>query len=68
MEKEDVPLLVDWWSDPDFGEYKSPIQTTRAGMEKFLENTVLKRRVLSLRRKMEAKLVTFGISTFSILI
>jgi ribosomal-protein-alanine N-acetyltransferase len=51
MEKEHVPLLVDWWSDPDFGEYKSPTQTTRAGMEKFLESSVFEPKGFIIEKK-----------------
>jgi RimJ/RimL family protein N-acetyltransferase len=51
IEKEDVPLLVDWWSNQDFGDYKSPVQATRACMEKFLENTVLEPKGFIIEKK-----------------
>lgn len=56
IEKEDVSLLVDWWSDPDFGDYKSPMQATRTGMEKFLENTVLQPKGFIIEKKDKAKI------------
>ena len=56
MEKEDVPLLVDWWSNPDFGGYKSPTQTTRAGMEKFLESTVFETKGFIIEKKDGSKI------------
>ncbi len=56
MEKEDVPLLVDWWSNPDFGEYKSPMQSTREGMEKFLEDTVFETKGFIIEKKDGSKM------------
>jgi RimJ/RimL family protein N-acetyltransferase len=56
MEKEDVPFLVDWWSNPDFGEYFSPTQTTMTGMEKFLENTVFEPKGFIIEKKDGSKI------------
>jgi RimJ/RimL family protein N-acetyltransferase len=57
IEKEDVPLLVDWWSNPDFGgEHFSPTQTTRAGMEKFLESTVFETKGFIIEKKDGSKI------------
>jgi RimJ/RimL family protein N-acetyltransferase len=56
MEKEDVPLLVDWWSNPDFGEYKSPTQTTKTGMEKFLESSVFETKGFIIEKKDGSKI------------
>jgi aminoglycoside 6'-N-acetyltransferase len=56
IEKEDVPLLVDWWSDPEFGEYFSPTQVTKAGMEKFLENTVFETKGFIIEKKDGSKI------------
>ena len=56
IEKDDVPLLVDWWSNPDFGEYKSPTQSTKAGMEKFLENTVFEMKGFIIEKKDGSKI------------
>jgi ribosomal-protein-alanine N-acetyltransferase len=37
-EKEDLPLVAEWLNNPEFyGQYFSPIQRTRAEMEKALE-------------------------------
>jgi RimJ/RimL family protein N-acetyltransferase len=56
IEKEDVPLLVDWWSDPSFGEYFSPIQTTNEAMEKFLESTVFETKGFIIEKKDGSKI------------
>jgi ribosomal-protein-alanine N-acetyltransferase len=56
IEKEDVPLLVDWWSDPSFGEYFSPIQATNEGMEKFLESTVFETKGFIIEKKDRSKI------------
>ena len=57
MEKEDVPLLVDWWSDPEFGgEYFSPTQVTKAGMERFLESTVFETKGFVIEKKDGSKI------------
>jgi RimJ/RimL family protein N-acetyltransferase len=56
IEKEDVPLLVDWWSDPEFGEYSSPTQVTKAGMEKFLESTVFETKGFIIEKKDGSKI------------
>ena len=56
IEKEDVPLLVDWWSDLEFGEYFSPTQVTRAGMEKFLESTVFETKGFIIEKKDGSKI------------
>jgi len=56
IEKEDVPLLVDWWSNPDFGEYFSPTQTTIAGMERFLESTVFEPKGFIIEKKDGSKI------------
>ena len=55
-EKEDVPFLVDWWSNPDFAEYFSPTQVTRAGMEKFLESTVFETKHFIIEKKDGSKI------------
>jgi RimJ/RimL family protein N-acetyltransferase len=55
-EKEDVPFLVDWWSNSGFAEYFSPTQVTRTGMERFLENTVLETKHFIIEKKDGSKI------------
>ena len=55
-EKEDVPFLADWWNNPDFAEYFSPTQGTRAGMEKFLESTFLETKHFIIEKKDGSKI------------
>jgi RimJ/RimL family protein N-acetyltransferase len=39
LEKDDLPILVEWFNNPDFfGEYVPLIQTSRMEMEKAFEN------------------------------
>jgi RimJ/RimL family protein N-acetyltransferase len=39
MKKEDIPLLVDWWSNPKFwGQYFSPLQRFETKLEKWFED------------------------------
>ncbi len=39
MEKEDVPLILEWLNDPEFyGQYFSPIQRTRSDWERASES------------------------------
>jgi RimJ/RimL family protein N-acetyltransferase len=56
IEKEDVPLLADWWSNPEFGVYFSPTQTTKEGMEKFLESTVFETKGFIIEKKGGSKI------------
>jgi len=56
IEKEDVPLLVDWFSDPNFDEYFYPAQTTRTGMEKFLESIVFELKGFIIEKKDGSKI------------
>ena len=66
MEKEDVPLLVDWWSNPEFwGEYFSPTQRTKTDMEKFLESNPLDYRQFIIEKKNRTKIG--GIQHFNVL-
>jgi len=66
VEKEDVPLLVDWWSNPEFwGEYFSPIQRTKAEMEKFFESNPLEYRQFIIEKKDGTKIG--GIAHFNVL-
>ena len=51
-----MPFLVDWWSNPDFAEYFSPTQGTRAGMERFLESTVLETKHFIIEKKDGSKI------------
>jgi ribosomal-protein-alanine N-acetyltransferase len=40
MEKEDLPLVTEWFNSPELGgEYFSPIQRTRTEMEKSFESS-----------------------------
>jgi RimJ/RimL family protein N-acetyltransferase len=65
VEKEDVPLLVDWWSNPEFwGEYFSPTQRSRAEMEKFFENNPLEYRQFIIEKKDGTKIG--GIAHFNV--
>jgi RimJ/RimL family protein N-acetyltransferase len=66
VEKEDVTLLVDWWSNPEFwGEYFSPIQRTKAEMEKFFESNPLEYRQFIIEKKDGTKIG--GIAHFNVL-
>jgi ribosomal-protein-alanine N-acetyltransferase len=66
MEKEDVPLLVDWWSNPEFwGEYFSPTQRTRTGMEKFFESNPFEYGQFIIEKKNRTKIG--GIQHFNVL-
>ena len=66
MEKEDVPLLVDWWSNLEFwGEYFSPIQRTKTEMEKFLESNPLEYRQFIIEKEDGTKIG--GIAHFNVL-
>jgi RimJ/RimL family protein N-acetyltransferase len=66
VEKEDVPLLVDWWSNPEFwGEYFSPIQRTKAEMEKFFESNPLEYRQFIIEKKDGTKIG--GMAHFNVL-
>lgn len=57
MEKEDVPLLADWWNDPRFTpEYFSPTQTTVATWDKFLESTVFETKFFVIEKKDGSKI------------
>jgi len=42
VEKEDLPLFVEWMNNPEFwGQYFSPIQRTKTQMEKTFESNPL---------------------------
>jgi RimJ/RimL family protein N-acetyltransferase len=56
MEKEDVAFLADWWSAPDFAQYFSPTQITRAGMEKSLESNVFEMKNFIIEKKDGSKI------------
>ena len=60
VEKEDIPLLTEWWTSLEFlGENFSPIQRSRTETEKtFLNPIPLNLEPSLLRRKMATKSVT----------
>jgi len=52
MEKEDLPLLVEWQNNPDFlGENFSPIQKSRTEREKMLEPNPFESRAFIIEKK-----------------
>jgi RimJ/RimL family protein N-acetyltransferase len=66
MEKEDLPLFVEWMNNPEFwGEYFSPIQRTKAEMEKFFESNPLEYRQFIIEKKNGTKIG--GIAHFNVL-
>jgi RimJ/RimL family protein N-acetyltransferase len=51
MEKEDLPLFAEWRNNPDFwGEYFSPVQMSRAEMEK-IESSPLEFKIFIIEKK-----------------
>ncbi|OGD45383.1 hypothetical protein A3K79_07430 [Candidatus Bathyarchaeota archaeon RBG_13_46_16b] len=52
MEKEDLPLYVEWVNDPSFfGEYNPLEQTTKAEMEKNYDSAIAERRRFFIEKK-----------------
>jgi RimJ/RimL family protein N-acetyltransferase len=52
MEKEDLPLFTEWFNSIEFsGEYFSPIQMSRAEVEKFYESTLFEMKVFIVEKK-----------------
>jgi RimJ/RimL family protein N-acetyltransferase len=52
MEREDLPLYVEWVNDPSFfGEYNPLEQTTKAEMEKNYDNAIAERRRFFIEKK-----------------
>jgi hypothetical protein len=52
MEKEDVPLFTEWFSNTEFlGEYMGPFEARRADMEKFLESAVFETKSFFIEKK-----------------
>jgi len=52
MEKEDLPLFAEWRNNPDFlGEYISPIQMSRAEVEKMTEPNPFESKVFIIEKK-----------------
>ena len=52
MEKEDLPLLVEWQNNPDFlGENFPPIQKSRTEREKMLEPNPFESRAFIIEKK-----------------
>jgi hypothetical protein len=61
VEKEDMPLVVEWWNSLEVaGDYQFPPQMSKAEIEKEIEKSSSDPfwEALSLRKKMEAKSVT----------
>jgi len=51
-EKEDVPLLEEWMNNPEFwGQYFSPLQRTRADIERIFENNPLETKIFIVEKK-----------------
>lgn len=66
MEKEDIPLQLDWINNPKFwGEYFSPTQRTRAEIEKTFESNPLEYTTFIIEKKDGAKVG--GITHFNVL-
>jgi RimJ/RimL family protein N-acetyltransferase len=66
VEKEDLPLIVEWMNNPEFwGQYFSPIQRTRTDMEKTFENNPLEYRQFIIEKKDGTKIG--GIAHFNVL-
>ena len=57
IEKEDVPLLVDWFSDPEvLGEYNPYLQISRTDLEKAQEHSPFERQLFIIEKKDGAKI------------
>ena len=66
VEKEDLPLITEWMNNPEFwGQYFSPIQRTKAEMEKTFESNPLDYRQFIIEKKDGTKIG--GISHFNVL-
>jgi ribosomal-protein-alanine N-acetyltransferase len=66
VEKEDLPLVVEWMNNPEFwGQYFSPIQRTRTDMEKTFENNPLEYKQFIIEKKDGTKIG--GIAHFNVL-
>jgi RimJ/RimL family protein N-acetyltransferase len=65
MEKEDLPMLTEWFNNPDFigGEYQPSPQMTRAEVEKMVENPVLQPKVFIIEKKDGPKIGYIGFRT-----
>jgi RimJ/RimL family protein N-acetyltransferase len=51
-EKEDLPLIAEWLSNPEFfGEYFSPLQRSRAELEKMFENNPFEMKAFIIEKK-----------------
>ena len=57
MEKEDLPLIVDWFSDPRIlGEYNPFLQMSRTDLEKAQEHNPFERQLFIIEKKDGAKI------------
>jgi RimJ/RimL family protein N-acetyltransferase len=62
MEKEDLPLLVEWLNDPSFfGEYNPLEQTTRVEMEKSYDTAHPERKRFLVEKKDGTKIGVVGV-------
>jgi RimJ/RimL family protein N-acetyltransferase len=60
-EKEDLPLIAGWLNDPEFfGEYFSPLQMSRAELEKMFENSPLEMKAFIIEKKDGTKIGQIG--------
>ena len=52
MEKDDLPLIADWFSDPEvLGEYNPFLQMSRTDLEKAQENSLFERQLFIVEKK-----------------
>jgi RimJ/RimL family protein N-acetyltransferase len=59
MEKEDLPLIIDWFNNPDFlGEFWDyfPMQTSRVEIEKVLEGNLFEQKYFIIEKKDGSKI------------
>ena len=60
MEKEDLPLITEWCNNIEFGgEYLSPLQMSRAEIEKSGESTLFETKVFIIEKKDGSKIGFF---------
>ena len=61
MEREDLPLFAEWFNNPEFlGEYSSPLQMSKAEMEKMLENNPFEMKGFIIEKKDGTKIGQIG--------
>jgi ribosomal-protein-alanine N-acetyltransferase len=57
MEKEDLPLLTEWFNNTEFlGEFGTTSQTSRAEVEKYLESTLFETKAFIIEKKDGSKI------------